>query len=149
MIVASNIAYQYANTQRRFEYPSFNCSPDSSLLITGASGAGKTTLLHIIAGLLVGFEGSLTINGIALQQQSARFLDKVRAQHIGIVLQQHHFIASLSVYDNLKMSCYLATKPWDHAYTMHVCQQLGIHDCLYKLPATLSVGEQQRVMQSL
>ncbi|MFN4006770.1 MAG: hypothetical protein ACK4HE_04570 [Chitinophagaceae bacterium] len=64
MMVAFNITYQYANTQRRFEYSSFNGSLASSLLITGAGGAGKTTLLHIIAGLLVGFEVSLTINSI-------------------------------------------------------------------------------------
>jgi len=40
--------------------------PGEALLLTGANGAGKTTLLRSIAGLLPAVEGTISLDGVAL-----------------------------------------------------------------------------------
>lgn len=42
---------------------SFEVSPGEICVVLGPSGCGKTTLLHLLAGLLPGAKGAITLNG--------------------------------------------------------------------------------------
>ncbi|MBQ1938823.1 MAG: ATP-binding cassette domain-containing protein, partial [Alistipes sp.] len=60
--------------------------------IVGASGAGKTTLLQIMATLSRPDEGSLSIDGVALEKLNDEALSRFRNQKVGIVFQFHHLL---------------------------------------------------------
>lgn len=115
------------------------------LLVLGPSGSGKTTLLHIIAGLLIPSQGSVTVAQQNLRQLSAAALDRFRGQHIGIVFQRLHLLASLTVLDNLLLAQYLAGVPKDEARLDGVLANLNLADKKRAYPHELSHGEAQRV----
>ncbi len=144
MIVAQNIVHQYPGGSS-FTYPNIALHGGETLLIKGKSGSGKTTLLHLLSGLLRLQKGVIHIDDIELQTLSAKSLDLFRGKHIGLVLQQHHFVESISAADNIRLAAFLANKKIDEQHLQHLIQTLGIAKLLHKLPGTLSVGEQQRV----
>lgn len=53
-----------------------------ALAIIGRSGCGKSTLLHIVAGLLKPTEGSITLDGTAVQGPSPRWVMMFQAPHL-------------------------------------------------------------------
>ena len=60
--------------------------------IVGPSGSGKTTLLNIIGGLDDATEGSVEIEGIKINELSARKLTDFRMKNIGFVFQAYNLI---------------------------------------------------------
>ncbi|WP_343304592.1 ATP-binding cassette domain-containing protein [Chitinophaga niabensis] len=135
MLYTRNLAYAYPNG-RTLRFPDLECTEGNVLLITGGSGVGKTTLLHLLAGLLKPSGGEVQVAGTAIQSLKPGAMDAFRGKHIGIIYQQSHFIAALSVQENLL----LAGKD----RLMEISQKLGIQSLLHKKPAQLSQGEQQR-----
>jgi putative ABC transport system ATP-binding protein len=114
-------------------------------LVLGPSGSGKTTLLHILAGILRPAAGSVTVAGQNLATLAAGDIDRFRGQHIGIVLQRLHLIASLTVINNLLLAQYLAGLPQDRDRARAVLENLGIGDKADSRPHQLSHGQAQRV----
>jgi len=114
-------------------------------LVLGPSGSGKTTLLHILAGILRPSAGSITVAGQNLATLAAGDIDRFRGQHIGIVLQRLHLIASLTVMNNLLLAQYLAGLPQDRDRARSVLENLGIGDKADSSPHQLSHGQAQRV----
>jgi putative ABC transport system ATP-binding protein len=72
-------------------------------------------------------------------------LDRFRGQHIGIVLQRLHLVASLSVVKNLLLAQYLAGVPQDGARVREVLASLEVADKAGAYPHELSFGQAQRV----
>lgn len=144
MITTQNITFSYGNSIN-FEFPKIICSSAETLLITGGSGVGKTTLLHLLAGLLVPSSGQITIGNTIINQLSNTKLDQFRGRNIGLVLQQSHFVASLSVLENIVLASWLASgnKAIDKAKELLI--GLGLENQMHKLPSQLSIGQQQRV----
>jgi len=138
MLYTRNLAYAYPNG-RTLRFPDMECAEGNVLLITGGSGVGKTTLLHLLAGLLKPSGGEVQVAGTAIQSLKPAAMDAFRGKHIGIIYQQSHFIAALSVKENLLLA-------GAHKITrlMEISQKLGIQSLLHKKPAQLSQGEQQR-----
>ena len=137
MLYTRNLAYAYPNG-RTLRFPDMECAEGNVLLITGGSGVGKTTLLHLLAGLLKPSGGAVQVAGTAIQSLKPAAMDAFRGKHIGIIYQQSHFIAALSVKENLL----LAKK--DNTRLLEISEKLGIQPLLHKKPAQLSQGEQQR-----
>jgi putative ABC transport system ATP-binding protein len=79
-----------------------------------------------------------------LSQLSATASDRFRGQNIGLVYQRPHFLAALTVLDNLLLPPYFGHKPTTRKAVLELAGQLGIEHTLHQLPARLSVGEQQR-----
>lgn len=138
-------ALQFAYTpERRFAFPDIACAPGEPLLITGQSGCGKTTLLHLLAGILRPKSGTIQVGTTALHALSSRAADQFRGQNIGLVYQRPHFLAALTVLDNLLLPPYFGHKQTSRKSVVDLAGQLGIGHTLQQLPARLSVGEQQR-----
>ena len=144
MISTKNITFSY-NKEQTFIMPDLFCQAGSTILVTGNSGKGKTTYLHILAGLLKPNSGEIHIDNKEITHLKGSKADKFRGKNIGVVFQKSHFIASLSVLENLEMASWLATGKKHKARAKELLQKLDIAEQAHKLPSQLSVGQQQRV----
>ena len=125
--------------------PDLFCQAGNTILVTGNSGKGKTTYLHILAGLLKPNSGEIVIDNKEITHLKGSKADKFRGKNIGVVFQKSHFIASLSVLENLEMASWLATGKKHKVRAKELLQKLDISEQAHKLPSQLSVGQQQRV----
>ncbi|WP_339889330.1 ABC transporter ATP-binding protein [uncultured Flavobacterium sp.] len=144
MISTKDITFQYPKGEL-FHMPALFCTAGNTILITGNSGRGKTTYLHLLAGLLRPKSGTIEIDKTDIVTLSERKNDSFRGKNIGIVFQKPHFIASLTILENLEMTSWLATGKKNSATAKKLLGQLGLTDHASKLPSQLSVGQQQRV----
>ncbi len=143
MIKTSSVSFSYGATH--FNFPDISCEQRDALLITGASGKGKTTMLHLLGGLLRPQSGSIVVGDTNIAKLSERKLDHFRGQHIGIVLQESHFVESLNVIDNVILSSWLANGKRSKEKAEKILDQLGLASQSHKHPSKLSIGQQQRV----
>lgn len=143
MLYTQNL--QFAYPALNFDFPDISCKSNNTLLIAGSSGKGKTTLLHLLAGILRPTSGVISINDIDITKLDANKLDHYRGQHIGIVFQQSHFVASLSVLNNIVLAQYLSGRKKDIKQALHLLESLDIVSQSNKKPSQLSLGQQQRV----
>ncbi|MFT3901949.1 MAG: ATP-binding cassette domain-containing protein [Niabella sp.] len=142
MLQTNNIQFSYPALH--FRFPDIRCLSDDILLVTGSSGKGKTTLLHLLAGLLRPKSGNIYIDETDIAVLHAGALDKFRGQKIGIIFQQAHFVASLSVMDNLLLApCLAGIKP-NKSRAKDLLAQLDIAEQANKKPSLLSQGQLQR-----
>lgn len=144
MISTKNITFSY-NKDQTFIMPDLYCEAGSTILVTGNSGKGKTTYLHILAGLLQPNSGEIHIDKKEITHLKGSKADKFRGKNIGVVFQKSHFIAALSVLENLEMASWLATGKKHSKRAKELLQKLDISEQAHKLPSQLSVGQQQRV----
>ncbi len=144
MFAVKNLRHAY-NGQDVLRVESWQAEQGAHWLLLGSSGSGKTTLLHILAGILKPTAGSVTIAGQDLGALAAAGLDRFRGRHVGIVLQQLHLIASLTVVDNLLLAQYLAGLPQDRGRVREVLASLDLADKGDAWPHELSHGQAQRV----
>ena len=144
MIVTKNLSFSYRN-EIRFEFPDIICNASESVLITGNSGVGKTTLLHLLGGLLRPESGEILFDNVNVNPFSEKQLDTFRGKNIGIVLQQNHFVESISVLENVMLASWLATGKKEKQKAKSLLEHLHLEKQWHKLPSQLSVGQQQRV----
>jgi ABC-type lipoprotein export system ATPase subunit len=144
MISTKDITFSY-HKDHIFHMPDVFCQAGNTLLVTGNSGKGKTTYLHILAGLLKPSSGQVTIDNIDVTKLSEQKTDAFRGNNIGVVFQKSHFIASLTVLENLEMASWLATGKKHTKRAKNLLEKLDVLDQATKLVSQLSVGQQQRV----
>lgn len=144
MIQTNQISFSYGS-QMQFLFPDISCNDGETLLITGNSGKGKTTLLHLLGGLLKPEKGSITISDTNIASLSDKKLDQFRGKNIGLVLQQSHFVASLSVLENITLASWLATGNKEEEKAKNLLEALDLTDQMHKKTSQLSIGQQQRV----
>ena len=119
-----------------------------TLACIGPSGCGKSTLLELCAGLLVADEGSVAVDGLALETLDEAARRRHRLQHVGLVFQGFALLAHLDVLDNLLL-------PWSlgqpsllaeaRAELPRLAEALGLAPLFERKPSQLSMGERQRV----
>ena len=144
MVDTKSIIFSYPNSET-FQLPDLHCEASKTVLITGNSGKGKTTYLHILAGLLKPNSGEIFVNKVNINLLSDKNKDQFRGQNIGIVLQKSHFIASLSVLENIEMASWLAFGNKNTSKAKKLLNELDLLEFQNKLPFQLSIGQQQRV----
>lgn len=128
------------------EVPEFEALAGQQWVLLGKSGSGKTTLLHVLAGLLAPTEGQVVVAGTSLYGLSDAGRDAFRARHIGIVFQQLHLFATLTVEQNILMAPWLAGGRQDQERARQLLGQLGLEDRAEAFPHELSQGQRQRVV---
>ena len=144
MVDTKSIIFSYPKSEI-FQLPDLHCEASKTVLITGNSGKGKTTYLHILAGLLKPNSGEIFINEVNINLLSNKDKDQFRGQNIGIVFQKSHFIASLSVLENIEMASWLAFGNKNTSKAKKLLNELDLLEFQNKLPFQLSIGQQQRV----
>jgi len=118
-----------------------------SVAIVGASGAGKSTLLHLLGGLEAADQGTIEMNGVALEDCRASDLARLRNQSIGFIFQFHHLLPDFSAVENVAMPLMIGRRSRNDAMAKakRTLQHLGLGGRLNHAITYLSGGEQQRV----
>jgi putative ABC transport system ATP-binding protein len=111
--------------------------------LVGPSGSGKSTLLHLLAGLDEPDGGHVDIAGHRLSRRPEKVRAKLRARHIGIVLQSGNLIDHLTIAENIRLQRTLAGKH-DGAAIKELASRLGLAVHWNALPRELSGGETAR-----
>lgn len=142
MIHTRDLHFAYPSIQ--FRFPDITCEAGEALLITGGSGKGKTTLLHLLAGIQKAAGGEIFISRQDINQLTHRQLDRFRGQHIGIIFQQAHFVASLTIMENIELAAHLSGRKISKDSMQRLLAELDIAAQAHKKPATLSTGQLQR-----
>lgn len=82
-----------------------------ALAVLGPSGSGKSTLLNLVAGLDRPSAGSVTVDGLRVDELSEAGSAKYRRTRIGMVFQFFNLLDDLTVTDNITLPAQLAGLP--------------------------------------
>ena len=150
LIVAEGLTKVYGTVAqtRALDDVSFAVEPGEFAAIIGRSGSGKSTLLNLIGLLDSPTEGTLHLDGTAIQDAGPAERAALRNRLLGFVFQFHHLLPEFTVLENLLMPVSIAGAPLDAAIkeraaeTMEILGLEGVGD---KNANALSGGQKQRV----
>lgn len=126
---------------------SFTINAGETVVLLGPSGTGKSTLLQLAQGLITPTSGSITIDGVGLDQmKQSDWLGSLTS------VPQQPFFFNTSVRDNVSLSNHLATldqirQSLELARATDFVSELpnGLDSVLGEEGATLSGGQRQRL----
>jgi putative ABC transport system ATP-binding protein len=113
--------------------------------IMGASGSGKSTLMHLMAGLDTPTAGTVTLDGVQLDELDDRRLTELRRDKVGFVFQAFNLLPVLTAEENLVLPLTIAGRKPDPEWLESLVQTVGLGDRRTHRPSELSGGQQQRV----
>lgn len=125
---------------------STNIRRSEVVVLIGPSGSGKSTFLRCLNGLEEIDSGSITIDGIPLDDNKKNRLE-IRKE-VGMVFQHFNLFPHLTVLRNIVLAQMLVRKrSRDEAEdkAMQLLKKVDISDKAECLPSQLSGGQQQRV----
>src|SRR5438105_4259790 len=114
--------------------------------IIGPSGSGKSTLMHILGCLDTPSHGTVRLDGVMIQDASARQLASMRNRKIGFVFQFFNLLPKLNVLQNVELpmiySGISAKERKQRAMT--ALEAVDLANRARHRPSQLSGGQQQR-----
>ena len=143
MIETRDVGYTYSENEH-LSFSDIVIREGEQWLLKGESGSGKTTLIHLLAGILTPTQGSVSINGVLLQNLNQSGLDRFRAKTIGLIFQKHLFISSVNMYQNILIPQRMAGGDTDKKRIYQLFDELNIATLAGKKPNHLSQGQLQR-----
>ncbi|MDZ4795692.1 MAG: ABC transporter ATP-binding protein [Bacteroidota bacterium] len=147
-VVKAGKTYKTGDTEITALQPStMNLNSGELTLIIGPSGSGKTTLLSLFGCVIYPTSGEVFIDGVKINDLSENKLAAIRLEKIGFVFQQFNLVGPLSSLENVMLPMLLQGVTEKEATTRATAAlgNVGMDKKIYKLPKTLSGGEQQRV----
>lgn len=149
MLQVKNLTQTYALASGQsltvLENINFEVAPAEAIAIVGPSGSGKTTLLGLCAGLDRAAQGSVALNGIALEPLSEDERAALRNQWVGFIFQNFQLLPTLTALENVMTPLELRGERRAEAIAREWLERVGLGQRLHHYPAQLSGGEQQRV----
>ena len=115
--------------------------------IVGPSGAGKTTLLQIMGTLDKPDQGTVVLDGVAVDRLNRKELAGFRNQKIGFVFQFHQLLPEFTALENVMIPAFIGHVPAREAKNraQELLDFMGLSDRASHKPNELSGGEKQRV----
>lgn len=125
---------------------SFTIEDNEVFGLVGPSGVGKSTLLNCLTGLEKYQTGSISIDGIQLENLTETEMRKFR-KNMGMIFQNFSLIGRKDVFHNisLPMECWNYSKADIKERVEQLAELTGMKDKLKSRPAELSGGQKQRV----
>ena len=114
--------------------------------IIGLSGAGKSTLIRMINQLEKPTSGTVTVDGVCVNNLSFTKLQEER-KRIGMIFQQFNLLNSKTVFENVAIPLRIAgeSKERIKERTLEVLRIVGLEHKEQAYPDQLSGGQKQRV----
>ena len=116
--------------------------------VVGKSGSGKSTLLNLVAGIDRPSAGAVTVAGTSLAGLSHDRLATWRGRTVGVVFQFFQLLPTLTAVENVMLPmdfCGAIPARERNARALDLLARVGVPEQADKLPAALSVGQQQWV----
>jgi ATP-binding cassette subfamily B protein len=147
-IIFQDVGFRYDEDSSALEEISFHCKPGQAVALLGSTGSGKTTLVNLLPRFYEYTSGSLTLDGVVLEDYPRHFLRR----QIGIV-EQEPFLFSRTIRENIT---YGVGREVDDTEVETAARAAAIHDTILTFPegydtlvgekgVTLSGGQKQRV----
>ncbi|MEU7614045.1 ABC transporter ATP-binding protein [Micromonospora sp. NPDC049204] len=126
---------------------SLSVAPGEAVAILGPSGSGKSTMLNLVAGLDRPSAGTVTVDGVRVDQLGEAASARYRRTRIGLVFQFFNLLDDLTVADNVMLPAQLAGMGRGTAQrrATELLGRLGVDRHAGAYPGRLSGGERQRV----
>jgi thiamine transport system ATP-binding protein len=138
MLTLNKLTYLYEHLPMRFD---LQIEAGERVAILGPSGAGKSTLLSLTAGFLAATSGQILLNG---QDHSQTPPAK---RPVSMLFQENNLFSHLTVRQNMGLGLHpgLKLSAALQQELLEIARQVGLEDCLDRLPSQLSGGQRQRV----
>jgi len=146
IIRVDSIDKTFANGVVALKNFSTNIRRSEVMVLIGPSGSGKSTFLRCLNGLEEIDSGSITIDGIPLDDDKKNRLE-IRKE-VGMVFQHFNLFPHLTVFRNITLAQMLVrkrSKSEAEDEAMQLLKKVGISDKAECFPSQLSGGQQQRV----
>jgi phosphonate transport system ATP-binding protein len=154
LLSLENVSKQYGKDQKAISDISFSVKKGEFIAIIGPSGAGKSTLLRCINRMIDASEGNVIFDGIDLKKINKNGLRKIRTQ-IGMIFQHYNLVYRSTVIENVLHGRlgYKSTlagvfglyNQQEKEQAVHILNELGLAEHMYKRADQLSGGQKQRV----
>ncbi|PWU08875.1 MAG: macrolide ABC transporter ATP-binding protein [Verrucomicrobia bacterium] len=114
--------------------------------IVGPSGSGKSTLMHILGCLDSPTKGTVKLDGVMIQDASARQLAAIRNRKLGFVFQFFNLLPRLNVLQNVELPMIYSRIPARerHKRALAALESVEMANRAKHRPSQLSGGQQQR-----
>jgi putative ABC transport system ATP-binding protein len=124
---------------------SLHVSAGELVAVGGPSGSGKSTLMACLAGLDEPSGGTALVQGQRMSHQPEPVRARLRASHVGVLLQTGNLIEHLTVGRNVELARSLAGGSGGGDQTVaELLSSLGIAGRAAAFPSQLSGGEAAR-----
>ena len=146
-IEVKNLSFSYGDRAVLHDI-SFSAEKGEFLSILGPNGVGKSTLFRCVLGLLSGYTGTVTVDGM----DTRRFSTREAAKHIAYIPQSSRSIFNYSVFDIVLMgrtsglSAFRSPGRADKEICQWAMEKVGITRLSDRCFHRLSGGEQQLVL---
>ena len=146
MIELTNVVKTYDTGTRALNGVSLKIEDGEFVFLVGPSGSGKSTIIKILTAELQPTEGSVHVNGFALEKIRSRAIPYLR-RTLGVIFQDFRLISDKSVYENVAFAMRVIGAPEKEIQKRvpYVLELVGLETKGRRLPNELSGGEQQRV----
>jgi len=126
---------------------SLSIAAGEAVAILGPSGSGKSTLLNLVAGLDRPTSGTVTVDGVRVDELGEAASARYRRAKVGMVFQFFNLLDDLTVADNVMLPAQLAGMARGAAQrrAKELLGTLGVYRHAGAYPGRLSGGERQRV----
>ncbi len=124
----------------------FDVAPGELLALLGPNGAGKSTVLRALAGLAPLDAGSITIDGVVVDDSAQHVFVEPEHRPVGVVFQDYLLFDHMSVLENVAYGLRARGTPRRAARDAATAwlARVGLSDYADQSPRALSGGQAQR-----
>jgi putative ABC transport system ATP-binding protein len=101
--------------------------------------------MHCMAGLDTPTHGTVTLDGVRLDELDDRRLTELRRDKVGFIFQAFNLLPVLTAEENLVLPLTIAGRKPDPEWVESLVRTVGLGDRRTHRPSELSGGQQQRV----
>jgi putative ABC transport system ATP-binding protein len=148
VIVIEQLTFHYSRSTFTLRVPQLSVADGQKVALVGPSGSGKTTLLHLVAGILLPDEGSISVGKIQPALLSDAGRRAFRIATLGLVFQDFQLLEFLDVLENIllpyRINTALNLTGGVRHRALQLARETGLEPRLHHRPGRLSQGEKQR-----
>ena len=127
------------------DIPFFQIAAGELVALEGQSGSGKSTLLNVISGIMRPDSGQVLVGGLNIVKLAEPQRDRLRADRIGLVFQQFNLLPGFTALENVLVAMSFGSQVSSKERAESLLEAVGLADRFHHKPATMSIGQQQRV----